>query len=131
MQLYKFFVITFITCVVLAAIATFFYLFHLPDFIMQITALENTQSDNPADVFRVIFGTIFSPFFIVAILISALCQLAYKIIGIVLISNNKSMGSGEKLLWILGFIFLGFITAIVFMALKNSRNLLEEKPLIN
>ena len=44
----------------------------------------------------------------------ALTGLAYRILGIVYTVRNKTVSDGEKALWIIGFILMGFVTSIVF-----------------
>lgn len=81
------------------------------------------QGDNPRteDFFR----HIFTPSVIISFVVMAITTLAYKIMGIVIIANNKIIDGGEKALWIVGFIILGFVTSIVFLFLAKSRKLVE------
>lgn len=64
---------------------------------------------------------IFSPQVVITFIIMALSNLAYRIQGIVLVARNKLVSDGEKALWIIGFILMGFITAIVFLILAKNK----------
>ena len=54
-----------------------------------------------------------------------LLGLTYRILGIVHVARTKIISDGEKALWIVGFVILGFITAIVFLVMAKSRKLVE------
>ena len=68
-----------------------------------------------------IISQIFSPQVIISGIVLALSSLAYRIIGIVHVAKNKAVTDGEKALWIVGFIIMGFVTAIVFLIMAKSR----------
>ena len=52
-------------------------------------------------------------------------SLTYRILGIVHVAKNKTVKDGEKALWIIGFIIMGFITAIVFLVMAKGRKFVE------
>lgn len=70
----------------------------------------------------------FSPVLIVSLLALGLFSLLYRILGIVFVAKNKNIEGGEQALWIIGFVFIGFITAIIFMALAKSKKMIAEEP---
>jgi len=70
-------------------------------------------------------STIFSPQVIISGLILAISSLAYRIIGIVYVAKNKIVTDGEKALWIVGFILMGFITSIVFLIMAKGRKFVD------
>lgn len=67
-------------------------------------------------------GTIFSPLLISSLMIMVIAGLLYRILGIIIVAKKKGVESGEKAMWIIGFVMFGFITAIVFMAMASSRH---------
>ena len=67
-------------------------------------------------------ATIFSPEVIISGLVMAISSLLYRVLGIIEVAKNKTIAGGEKALWVIGFILMGFITAIVFLVLAKSRN---------
>lgn len=72
-----------------------------------------------------IFSTIFSPQVVISGLVLALSSLAYRIQGIVYVARNKTVSDGEKALWIVGFILMGFVTAIVFLIMAKGRKFVD------
>ena len=71
------------------------------------------------------FNRIFSPGVIISGMIMGFSSLAYRILGIVHVAKNKTVTDGEKALWIVGFIIIGFITAIVFLVMAKGRKFVE------
>lgn len=115
MNLYRPFLIAYI-------IAAFFFVLLLILQMKMVSAIMSNPADpaNPESVMQYMF----SPLFLISAGLGVLASLAYKIIGIIIISRNPNLGSGEKVLWILGFIFAGIITGILFFALRRQRNLM-------
>jgi len=74
-----------------------------------------------------LFGTIFTPAVIISFILMVVAGLLYRIMAIVWIASNKIINSSEKALWIVGFLLLGFVTAIVFLVLAKSRRLVEQE----
>ncbi|MBK8611036.1 MAG: hypothetical protein IPL84_14120 [Chitinophagaceae bacterium] len=72
-----------------------------------------------------ILGRIFSPQVVISALVYGLASLAYRIIGIVNVVRNKTVQDGEKALWIVGFVIMGFITAIVFLVMARGRKFVD------
>ena len=58
-------------------------------------------------------------------LVLGLSSLAYRILGIVYVAKSKTVSDGEKALWIVGFIIMGFITGIVFLVMAKGRKFVE------
>lgn len=77
----------------------------------------NRLDANPFEVFR----QIFSPGVVISFIVMILSGLANRILGIVLVARNKFVSDGEKALWIIGFILLGFITGIIFLILAKGK----------
>jgi len=84
--------------------------------------INNEISQHPEQFLR----TIFTPEVIISALIMIVSALASKILGIVYVAKNKTIESGEKALWIIGFIILGFITTIVFLVLAKSKHMVDD-----
>jgi hypothetical protein len=83
-------------------------------------------NENEPDPFSIL-GQIFNPAVLLSLLAALVTGLAYRIMGIVWVAKNKTASGGEKALWIVGFIILGFVTGIVFLALAKSRKLIPEE----
>jgi hypothetical protein len=105
--------------VVFAVAFVFFLVFYIQAiFGFIIHAQEYTEPNaNPLGI----LGIIFSPQVIISAIIMALSSLAYRVTGIVFVAQNKTVTDGEKALWIVGFILMGFITGIVFLILAKGR----------
>ncbi len=117
MNLYRLFILSFImTLLALGAFIVSY--FHALAGIIELAGREEA-SVLPVEVFR----RIFSPALIISGLVLTVAGILYKVLGIVFIARNPNLESGEKAMWIIGFVMLGFITAIVFMAMASSRNL--------
>ncbi len=71
------------------------------------------------------FSHIFNPAVLFSMLAALITGLAYRIMAIVWVAKNKTVSAGEKALWIVGFVLLGFVTGIVFLVLAKSRKLVE------
>ena len=85
-----------------------------------------TGNTNPFDF----LANIFTTEVIVSFIVTVATSLAYRIMAIVWIAKNKIITGGEKALWIVGFILVGFVTAIVFLVLAKSRKLIPQQEAI-
>ena len=131
--LYRVLVATFILSIVASVVAGITYfqaIFHL----LQSTTATQSFGEGATDGRlqmgpspEEILNLFTSPILLISFVIALLASLANKIIGIIITVSNTSMRSNHRVFWILGFILFGFITNIVFFALKNSNNLLDEK----
>lgn len=120
MNKYNTFLALFIVSVI-AMIAVFvFYLQGIYSFVSTMRELEGNEPD-PFYMFK----TIFTPRLIVAAVVAALSGLTYRILGIVYVAKNKIAGDGEKALWIVGFVLMGFITGIVFLVMAKGRKFVD------
>lgn len=113
---------TFLTFFILTIIALFFFLSFYMNVIFSMVFHAKEYANN--DPVRV-FSTIFSPAVIISGIILAVSSLTYRIIGIVYVARNKTVSDGEKALWIIGFIIMGFITGIVFLIMAKGRKFVE------
>jgi Na+/proline symporter len=120
MTKYNTFLTVFIISVIALIIFLFFYLQAIFGFIKMADGF-NKEDPSPF----LIFNTIFSPQVIISALILGFSSLAYRILGIVHVARNKTVKDGEKALWIIGFILMGFVTAIVFLVMAKGRNFVE------
>lgn len=119
MTLYRFYIVAFF----LSIIAFFVFIVQYLQFFSQLfTHGMFSGQQNPEQIFQLIF----SPLLIISAIVMGVASLAYKIIGIVFIAQKKDLPGGEQALWIIGFIFMGFITAIVFMALAKTKQLVPD-----
>jgi tetrahydromethanopterin S-methyltransferase subunit F len=127
-SLYRVLLISFIISVISGIFVAYYYIELMQTMLSLIKQEElNSAGDPnlqmPPDEFM---NLIFSGKFIISLAVCSLASLVNTIVGIILIARNKSIESGMKVLWILGFVLIGFITNIVFFALKNKNNLLGE-----
>ncbi|MEP7239134.1 MAG: hypothetical protein ABI685_14740 [Ferruginibacter sp.] len=72
-----------------------------------------------------VFKSIFTSAFMISGFIAILTSLTFRILGIVHVAKNKTVTDGEKALWIVGFIIMGFVTAIVFLIMAKGRKYME------
>lgn len=121
--LYHLLVITFILSNIAGILLVIFYFQAIADLfggLGQMTIDAVPQEPDPSDLFRFFFG----PKILLSFLALIITSIANTVIGIVLIAGDPSERPDAKVLWILGFIFLGFVTNIVFFALRRSDRLL-------
>ena len=116
---YNTFLILFLASVLVTAVFMVFYL----QAIFSVVA-EATRHVPEPDPFEML-STIFSPQVLFSGIVMALTGLAYRILGIVYTVRNKTVSDGEKALWIIGFILMGFVTSIVFLVLGRKRGFME------
>jgi tetrahydromethanopterin S-methyltransferase subunit F len=113
----------FILCFCASTLALGVFLFSYIQSIAQIIQMADSLEGRPSEIFSLLF----SPTWIIALLVMAIGSLAYRVLGIIFIARNPNLEGGEKAIWIIGFVILSFITAIVFMAMASSRNLLAKE----
>lgn len=115
---------SFLTLFIISIIAFIIFLaFYIQAIVALILTFDEFAADKPSPL--LVFTTLFNPAVVISGLILAMASLAYRIIGIVHVVRNKVVSDGEKVLWVLGFLFMGFITAIVFLIVSRKRMLLE------
>lgn len=115
---------TFLTVFILSIVALiFFMIFYFQaifGFALNIEEHEK-YGMNPVSL----LSSIFTPEVIITGGLMMLSSLLYRIMGIVYVARNKNVGDGEKALWIVGFIIMGFVTAIVFLILAKGKKFVE------
>jgi hypothetical protein len=72
-----------------------------------------------------VLADIFTPGVIVSGGIMALTSLFYRVLGIIRVAKSKTVSDGEKALWIVGFVIMGFITAIVFLVMAKGKQFVD------
>lgn len=120
MSRYNIFLTLFIISVV-AAVA--FFIFYIQSIFGFVSTAQKYGSEAP-DAFET-FSSIFTPQLIFSIIAAGVTGLAYRIQGIVMVAKNKTVTDGEKALWIVGFLIMGFITAIVFLVMAKGRKFVD------
>ncbi len=110
-----FFILSFVASIV------FFYFYLHAIFSFALPFHEPHGSGDPLGIF---FG-IFSPQVLLSLLAMAVFSLVYRILGIVYVARNKKVSDGEKALWIVGFLLMGFVTAIVFLVMAKGRGYVD------
>ena len=113
---------TFLTVFIISIVALIFFLVFYLNAIFSI-AFHAHEYEN-MDAFEAI-STILSPSVLISGLIMGISSLVYRILGIVHVARSKTVTDGEKALWIIGFIIMGFITAIVFLIMAKGRKFVE------
>jgi hypothetical protein len=117
---YNTFLLVFIISIITAITSAIFYFQSIFKFIKQV----EYQDKNIISPFEML-STIFTPQLLITVAIAAAAGLTYRIYAIVSITRNKTISDGEKALWIVGFILIGFVTAIVYLALAKGKKLAE------
>lgn len=118
--MYKIFKTTFFLSILFGILLMVFYIKN----IMSLSTLEMPVPDDSGMVNPFsIFSQIFTPTILILYILTLICNLTYMIIGIIFIVRKEPMNGTEKAFWIIGFLMLGFITAIVFMVLNKSKGL--------
>jgi len=114
---------SFLTVFIISIVALIFFLIFYMNVIFSLVFHAQEYADN--DPVRVL-TTIFSPAVIITGSILAISSLVYRIMGIVYVAKNKTVTDGEKALWIIGFIIMGFITGIIFLIMARGRKFVED-----
>ena len=115
---------TFLTLFIVSIVAGILFFIFYFQAIMGFAFHSREFAQNRTDPFEV-FASIFSPQVILSFVVMALTSLACRIYGIVLVAKNKTVSDGEKALWIVGFVLLSFITAIVFLIMAKGKRFTE------
>jgi hypothetical protein len=116
MTKYNTFLCFFILAVIAMIVFFVFYLQTIFSFAFNLNDMDRVHP-NPFEF----LSRIFTPPVIISGIILGLASLTYRILGIVHVAKNKTAKDGEKALWIVGFIIMGFVTAIVFLVMAKGR----------
>jgi hypothetical protein len=115
---------TFLAVFIISVIAMIVFLaFYFQAILGVIRTVDEFSGDEPSPF--LILNTIFSPQVIISALVLGFSSLTYRILGIVHVAKSKTAKDGEKALWIVGFIIMGFVTAIVFLVMAKGRKFVE------
>lgn len=120
---YRLLVISFILSLLAGIVFFIFYGSVIISLIGNVQDFSNQIQENAPPDPEAILRLFFNPALIISGAIAGIASVTNRIIGIILIAGNKTMQEGERVLWILGFILMNIVTNIVFLALKNTRNL--------
>ena len=113
---------TFLAVFIISLVALIFFLiYYLNGVFAFVMHAHEYERANPFEMLT----TLFNPAVIISGLIMGITSLVYRIQGIVYVAKNKTVTDGEKALWIIGFILMGFITAIVFLILAKGRKFVD------
>jgi len=80
----------------------------------------DTSRARHADPF-VLLAEILNPVIVISFIVLVITSLLTRIFGIIAIAKNKTVTEGEKIIWILGFGFMSFITSIIFLFMAKKR----------
>ena len=112
----------FLTLFIVSVIAGCFFFGLYIKAIFSVIVLAN---DNPKpDPFEIL-STIFSPAVIISLVVAGITNLVNRILGVVAVAKSKTINDGEKVLWVLGFVFVSFITSIVFLIMAKGKKFME------
>jgi len=115
---------TFLAVYIISIIAMItFFVFYIQAIFGFALNLEELETHNP-DPFH-FFSRIFSPPVVISAIVMGLSSLLYRVLGIVHVARNKTVNDGEKALWIIGFVIMGFVTAIVFLVMAKGRKFVD------
>jgi len=115
---------TFLTVFIVSVVAlVIFLIVYLQAIFGLVFTLDQLKGDEPSPF--LVLSTIFSPAVIISGIILGISSLTYRILGIVYVAKSKTAGDGEKALWIIGFILMGFVAAIVFLIMAKGRKFVE------
>ena len=115
---------TFLALFIISIVAMAFFLtFYIKAILGLVATVDELNGQKPNVM--LILNILFNPQVIVTGIILALSSLAYRVLGIVYVAKNKTVSDGEKALWIIGFILVGFITGIVFLAIAKGKKFVE------
>jgi tellurite resistance protein TehA-like permease len=115
---------TFLSVFIIAVISMIvFFIFYLQVIFGFMHTMQEFRNEQPNPF--LVFNTIFTPQVIISAIVLGLSSLTYRILGIVHVAKNKAVGDGEKALWIVGFVLMGFVTAIVFLVMAKGRKFVE------
>jgi Na+/proline symporter len=120
MTKYNTFLCFFIIAVVAMIVFFVFYLQAIFGFAFNLHDMERGHP-NPFEF----FSRLFTPQVIISGMVMGIASLTYRILGIVHVAKNKTAKDGEKALWIVGFIIMGFVTAIVFLVMAKGRKFVD------
>lgn len=120
MSKYNSFFTVFIICFIAMIVFFVFYIQAIFGFALNLEELQS-HNTNPLQV----FSRIFTPAVVVSAIVLGLSSLLYRILGIVHVARSKTVSDGEKALWIVGFVIMGFITAIVFLVMAKGRKFVD------
>jgi Na+/proline symporter len=115
---------TFLTIFIISLIALIIFLvYYIQAIFGLVHTMDEFKGEEPSPF--LIINTLFSPEVIISAIILGLSSLAYRILGIVHVIRCKTVKDGEKALWVIGFLLIGFVTAIVFLVMAKGRKFVE------
>jgi hypothetical protein len=117
MQKYAIFLTAFIIAAVAGIALAASYIYSIIN--IASNAQQFGESSNPFEVFAIFF----TPATVLSLIVAVLAGIGYRILGIVAVARHQTIAGGEKVLWILGFLFMGFVTGIVYLVLAKQRGL--------
>ncbi|WP_118973421.1 hypothetical protein [Taibaiella koreensis] len=106
MSLYRLFVIAFVLSALSFGVFVYYYIHLVTDMLQAVHKVAPGQL--PESMLR----DMFSPGIFIAATVLGLSGMLYRVLGIVFIARNPLLEGGEKVMWILGFVLMGFITAM-------------------
>lgn len=115
---------TFLTFFIISVIALIcFLVFYIQAIFGLVYNISELNGDEPSPF--LIFNSLFSPQVIITAIALGVSNIVYRILGIVHVVKNKAVKDGEKALWIVGFIIMGFVTAIVFLIMAKGKKFVD------
>ncbi len=118
MNKYNIFLTSFVICLLTFIFFMVFFMNVIFSLALHADELDNANSTQALSI-------LFNAPLIITAVILGISSLVYRIIGIVYVAGNKTVSDGEKALWIIGFIIMGFITAILFLILAKGKKLVD------
>jgi hypothetical protein len=113
---------TFLLLFIISTIAVIVFLvFYLQGIFAFVIHASEHREPNPLEL----FNTVFNPAVIISFAVAAGASLINRIMAIVMIAKNKIVSDGEKVMWILGFVFMSFVASIVFLIMAKGKKFTE------
>ena len=112
---------TFLAVFIIACITiVIFVVFYLQSFFAMAVNSHDLIVNDTTDFFY-----FFNSQIIISGVVMLIANLAYRILGIVYITKIPALTDAEKVIWSLGFVFFGFVVAIVFLLIAKNRKFLD------
>ncbi|MEO7266263.1 MAG: hypothetical protein ABIW38_15205 [Ferruginibacter sp.] len=109
---------SFLALFVISIVAFIFFMASYLQIIFAFVMHSNEYSNHqPIEL----LATIFTPRVIISVTILGISSLIYRILGIVYVARSSTVSDGEKAIWIIGFVLMGFISGIVFLILAKGK----------
>ncbi|MGC4103922.1 hypothetical protein [Ferruginibacter sp.] len=113
---------TFLLLFLVEVVAFGFFIYNYLEVFFSFTAMAQ---ENPHPDPFALLQNFLNPVLIISFIVLAITSLLSRIFGIIAVAKSKTVTEGEKVLWIIGFGLMSFITSIVFLVLAKKKQFME------